>query len=252
MKTKTIMAGFVVLLLMLFSFSFALAENETDNVSGETPVLISAPPDVEINNISEEEATGNLFWKKADIWFTLNQEKKAEKELRLAELQLVRARVAAKNKNINAMENALEAHRNLIEKVQNRISKFEDKNSAADLKNSTNKLVGLQRAIEVHELRIERLNVLLNNSNLSADEIANIQARIDQAESNTQHLKDVTEAQRKRNELKLKAMNKIKNEFEEDDSSEENETEDELENETEEEDENEFFKGSNGSGNGKN
>lgn len=228
---KTIMAGIVALLLMLFSFSFALAENETNNVSNETPVLISAPVDTEINNISEDEAMGNLFWKKADIWFTFNQEKKAEKELKLAELQLVRARVAAKNNNTRAMESALEAHKNLIEKVQNRISKFEDKNSATELRNATEKLVGLERAMEVHELRIERLNVLLNNSNLSDDEIAKIQARIDQAENNTQHLKDVAQAQRERNELKLKAMNKTRKE-----------TEDEKENESE------TVNGSNGKG----
>lgn len=210
METKKVMIGFVALFLMLFSLSFALAENGSVSLN-ETPNLISVSEDVEINNISEEEATGNLFWKKADIWFTFNQEKKAEKELRLAELQLVRARIAAKNNNTKAMEGALEAHRNLIEKVQARISKFENRDSAKELRNATDKLVGLERATEVHELRIERLNMLLNQSNLSADEIARIQARIDQSQNNTQHLRDVAQQQRERNELKLKAMNQTGN-----------------------------------------
>lgn len=202
MKTTTVL---IALFLMLFSFSFAMAENVDNSSSEDSPMLISAQEDE--GNISESEAMENLFWKKADIWFTFNQEKKAEKELKLAELQLVRARVAAKNNNTKAMEGALEAHQRLIEKIQKRISKFEDKDSAAELKNATDKLVGLERAMEVHELRIDRLNVLLNNSNLSADEIAKIQARIEKAENSTQHLRDVSEAQRERNELKIKAMN---------------------------------------------
>jgi len=206
MKTTNVL---IALFLMLFSFSFAMAEN-VDNSSGEEePMLISAQEDD--SNISESEAMGNLFWKKADIWFTFNQEKKAEKELKLAELQLVRARVAAKNNNSKAMEDALEAHQKLIEKIQNRISKFENKDSAEELKNATNKLVGLERAMEVHGLRIDRLNVLLNDSNLSADEVAKIQLRIEQTENSTQHLRDVSEAQRERNELKIKAMNGTRN-----------------------------------------
>jgi hypothetical protein len=202
MKTTNVL---IALFLMLFSFSFAMADNIDNSSDGDTPMLISAQEDD--SNISESEAMGNLFWKKADIWFTFNQEKKAEKELKLAELQLIRARVAAKNNNSEAMMNALEAHQRLIEKVQNRVSKFEDKDSAAKLRNATDKLVGLERSVEVHELRIERLNVLLNDSNLSADEIARIQLRIEQAENSTQHLRDVSEAQRERNELKIKAMN---------------------------------------------
>lgn len=194
---KTIMTGFVALFLLFFSFTFVLAQNETFNASANDTVqaIISGPE--EINNISESEASGNLFWKNFDIWFTFNQEKKAEKELRLAELQLVRARIAERNNNTPAMEKALEAHRVLIDRVKGRIARFD--NTTGNI----TKLVGLERAIEVHELRINRLNYMLNNSNLSADEAANIQARINQAENNTQHLKEVAMEKRERIEQRI-------------------------------------------------
>lgn len=231
---KTIITGFVALFLMLFSFSFALAENDTANVSivsNETPMLISAPVDVELDNVSETEATGNLFWKKLDIWFTFNQEKKAEKELKLAELQLVRARVAARNNNTRAMENALEAHKQLIERVQERISKIENGNASQ-------KLVGLDRAIQVHQARIARFNAQLNNSNLSAEQIEKLQEKIEQVQENTDHLREV--AQEKRDRIEQRAMNLSEERSREKDMNRtRNEIQDELENQTEEENENE-------------
>jgi hypothetical protein len=215
MKKTTI--GFVALFLMLFGFSFALAENDTLDsslVSNETPMLISAQVDVELDNVSEKEATGNLFWKKLDIWFTFNQEKKAEKELKLAEFQLVRARVAARNNNTKAMENALEAHKQLIERVQERVSKIENGNASE-------KLIGLDRAIQVHQARIARFNAQLNNSNLSAGQIEKLQERIGQAQENTDHLREVANERRLEFEKRFRERN-----VSDDDSNNENETED--------------------------
>jgi len=227
---KNIIIGLTALFLVLLSFSFALAENDTINasiVSNETPMLISAPINSEINNVSEEEATGNLFWKRFDIWFTFNQEKKAEKELKLAELQLVMARVAERNNNTKAMEMALKAHQNLIDRVKMRISRF-DINST-DL---TAKLLGLERAIEVYQLRIDRLNVKLNRSNLTTEEVVRIQARIDQAENNTQHLMDV--AKEKRDRIEQRAINRSEERSRQRDMNRtRNQTEEEDENESE-------------------
>jgi hypothetical protein len=213
MKTK--ITGFIALFLMLFSFSFALAENETVN-SSDVPMLISAPVEDSVLNeteaIDETEAAGNLFWKRAGIWFTFNQEKKAEKELKLAELQLIRARIAARNNNTQAMENALEAHKKLIERVQERVSKIENGNASE-------KLTGLDRAIQLHQTRIARFNAQLNNSNLSAEQIEKLQERIEKAQENTQHLREVADERRLEVRNKLRERNVSK-----DDSNDENET----------------------------
>lgn len=216
---KTIITGFIALFLMLFSFSFALAENETVNVSEEViPTLISAPVEDSVLNETEEvtetEATGSIFWKRAGIWFTFNQEKKAEKELKLAELQLIRARIAARNNNTQAMENALEAHKKLIERVQERVSKIENGNASG-------KLTGLDMAIQAHQARIARFNAQLNNSNLSAKQIEKLQERIEQAQENTQHLREVADERRLEVRNKLRERNASN-----DDSNDENETED--------------------------
>ena len=210
---KTIITGFIALFLMLFSFSFALAENETVNVSEEViPTLISAPVEDSVLNETEEvtetEATGSIFWKRAGIWFTFNQEKKAEKELKLAELQLVRARIAARNNNTGAMENALEAHKKLIERVQERVSKIENGNASG-------KLTGLDMAIQAHQARIARFNAQLNNSNLSAEQIEKLQERIEQAQENTQHLREVANERREKLELRLNAVNGSKEQLRE-------------------------------------
>jgi len=200
---KTIITGFVALFLMLFSFSFALAENETTNESA-TPMLISAPVENTSMEVEDNETVSDsqVFWKKVGIAFTFNQEKKAEMELKLAEMELIRARIASKNNNTNAMVKALEAHQRLIARVQERVSKFDEK------KNSTERVVGIERAIQAHEAKIARLNNLVaTNPNLTAEQIANIQARISQAENNTQHLRDVAEAKLDKLELRRLAMN---------------------------------------------
>lgn len=236
----------MALFLMLFSFSFALAENVSDNSSNEnTPMLISAPVEAGDLNESEveNEAKGNLFWKQMDIWFTFNQEKKAEKELKLAEFQLVRARIAAKNNNTRAMEGALEAHRRLIEKVQERVSKIENGNASE-------KLIGLDRAIQVHQARIARFNAQLNNSNLSAEQIENLQEIIEKAQENTQHLREVA------NEKRLEVGNKLREKnFSDDSSNDENETGDnseDLEDDSEDSSDDELLGSENGSRNGRN
>ncbi len=194
------MTGFVALFLMLFSFSFALAENASVNDSvnnSDVPILISAP--LVDDNVSESEASGNFFWKQADIWFTFNQEKKAEKELKLAELQLVRARIAERNNNTKAMEKALEAHQKLIERVKERISRFDNTSG------NVTKLIGLERALEVHQFRIDKLNETLGNANLTAEQREKLQERLGQAQENTDHLIEV--AQEKRDKLEQRKMN---------------------------------------------
>jgi len=162
----------------------------------------------EINDdLNESVSDFDMGMAKLGLWFTFNQEKKAEKELKLARLELIRARVFAKNNNTVAMENALEAHDRLLEKIQTRINSLQEDSTKEGTKKSVDKLIGLERAIAVHEARIQKLKDLIaSDSNLTEEQIANIQEKLSKAENNTEHLKDVQEAKKEKIKTKLMAI----------------------------------------------
>ena len=201
MKTQKQIAIFAFAVLLLTSLmAFAIAEEVSDQAVDQTTV--NAIND-ELNGSANAVDVGMA---KLGIWLTFNQEKKAEKELKLAKLELIRAKLAAKNNNTAAMEKAIDAHNRIIEKIQARINSIDGKVTKEGIQNSVSKLVGLERAIEVHEARIAKLNEILASENLSEEQIANIQARIEKAENSTAHLKEVQAAKIDKFKTKLKAV----------------------------------------------
>lgn len=188
MKTSIILLiALVAVGLILTVMPLVAAE---DNISSDaTPVLISANPnttqtvsDAESDlNVSEDVSSWRMGWKQVGLWFTFNQEKKAQKELELAKLQLIRAKIAAKNNNTVAMEKALEAHDRLIEKVQARVDRISKSNAGGNL-------TGLDRAIAVHEARIEKLNGILENGNLTETQKTKLGQRLAHIENVTAKL----------------------------------------------------------------
>lgn len=130
--------------------------------------------------------------------------------MEVAELELIRARIAAKNNDSKARINALEEHRKFIGRVQNRVSKIDEK------KNSADKIVGIERTIQAHETRIERLkDILVNNTNLTAEENARIRESISRTENNTQHLGEITRNKLDRIGIRRVAMNANKGKIKE-------------------------------------
>jgi len=209
MKTLMII-GLIAMLLL--SVAGVMAEDAVDENASE-PSLISEPStiDQETSDAIDEELNGSVSpvdegMTRLKLWFTFNQEKKAELELKLARMELVRARIAAKNNNTNAMEKALEAHNKIIAKVQERINKINVESTKEKIKETANKLIGLERAIQVHEARIAKLNEILANENLTTEQMAKIQNRLDQAENNTAHLKDVQAAKIDKIKTRLMAI----------------------------------------------
>ncbi len=142
-----------------------------------------------VDDLNENESINGLKmgWRNVEIWFTFNQEKKAEKELDLARLELIRAKIAAKNDNSVAMEKALDAHQKILDRVEKRVGKV--------------KLTGLERAIQVHEARIAKMNEILANANLTAEQKTKIEAKITKATNVTAKLSELN------NEKKEKAGN---------------------------------------------
>ena len=190
MKYKILGIALLVIMLSLVAMPLMTAE---DNVSTETTDSVISTQTTAVETVSddldESENVGavRMSWEKFSTWLTFNQEKKAEKELKLARLELIRAKIAAKNNNSVAMERALDAHQKLIERINERMNKLEARNLSSD------KLVGLDRAIEVHEARIAKMNEILANANLTADQIARIEAKIAKAENVTSNLGAIQE-----------------------------------------------------------
>jgi len=102
------------------------------------------------------------------------------------------------------MEKAIEAHNRIIERVQQRINSIDGESTKQGIRNSETKLVGLERAIQVHEARIAKLNEILASENLTDEQRLRVQAKIEQAENNTAHLNEVKDA--KEDKLKTRLM----------------------------------------------
>ena len=204
-----------VLALMLIAMPLVLSEENNTNelvvLSSEngtdTLVLDSETMDEINDDLNESVNDFDIGMAKVGLWFTFNQEKKAEKELKLARLELIRARIFAKNNNTAAMEKALESHNRILERVQERIESLDSKSTKEGAKKSAEGLIALERAIQVHEARIQKLNdLLVSNTNLSEEQITKIQEKIAQAENNTAKLMELELEKKEKLKIKLMAV----------------------------------------------
>jgi len=203
-----LITGLVAMLLV--SMATVMADDNTSafatanlsNVSEGTlispnPISENASADqtavADVNdNLNESVSAGSLFMERVKLWFTFNAEKKVEQELKIARLELVIANHASKNNNSDAMEKAIDAHDKLIAKMQEQMASIREK--AAKLNKTDEKLTALDRAIEVHGLIVAKLQNILANANLTANQTAKIEARLEKSLNNTEHLKEVQSA----------------------------------------------------------
>lgn len=166
-------------------------------------VIAIAHAQTEATDLNDSDVSGfKVQLKELKTMLTLNQEKKAQLELELARLKLIQAKIAAKNNDTVAMEKALEAHNKLLERVNATVNAMSNKGG---------NITGLARAIQVHEKRIELLNTILASKNLTAEQKAKIEAKIEHAENITAKLKALQE--------------KLQNKTEENETAEQNCTE---------------------------
>jgi hypothetical protein len=223
MKIYTILA-FAFAMALVFAMPFVLAENETlveTNETSEETVIAPAPDATapvdtttvdaetvaEINDDLNESVSGmRIGWERVKLGLTFNNEKKAMQELKLARLRLIQARIAAKNGNEVAMTKALEAHERLIERVKKRVNAIDGASDNESARLAAAKLVGLERAIEVHEARISKLSELLASENLTEQQRAVVEQRLAKAEENTAKLKEVQAAKKESIKTKLRAV----------------------------------------------
>jgi hypothetical protein len=213
----------MIFALMFATMSFVIAENEsTVEDTNQGDLLISPVPTLYSENVSdnsstieaelemnESASTGDVIGQQFRNWFIFNQEKKIEAELRLAKLRLIQAKIAAKNNNTEAMERAMDAHDRIMGRIQERMDRLDDHSDLNGLNDSAIELDGLQRAIQVHELRVEYLQNVLNNSNLSEQQREKIELRLEKAQNNTAHLIQVSDDREEEIKTKLMAVGNL-------------------------------------------
>ncbi|HLF53659.1 MAG TPA: hypothetical protein VI544_00610 [Candidatus Nanoarchaeia archaeon] len=226
-KLYTIMA-FTVMAMLLFSVAPAFAQEDgtvvndsttttddsnTTTDSADTSTNDSTTDDADTDelddNLNESVSAGKVGWENFKLWFTFNNEKKAIQELKLARLRLIQAKVAAQSGNDDAMQRALDAHDRLIDRVKSRVDAVNGESSGKGIRSSAEKLVGLARAIEVHEARISKLNEILASENLTDEQRAKVEKRLSKVEENTAKLRDVQENKRDKLKTRLRAVTNL-------------------------------------------
>ncbi len=215
-----------VLMIAAFAVPLASAEDATDTTSDATDdssaaidlyddtsnlpegVVISPAPestDTEQSlELDESVSGGKIAWRQFKLWFTFNQERRIEGELELAKLRLIQAKIAAKNGDSEAVEKAIEAHERIMNRIQERMGKLESASDSKGLGDSADKLVGLEKAIQVHERRIAYLGKVLDTADLTDAQRAKIETKLAKMEENVGDLTALQE--RKMEKIKTKLM----------------------------------------------
>lgn len=220
-KLYTLIA-FVLMATLVFAMPLALAEeteNETPVADDSTDSVIAPAPDttevdaataLEINDDLNGSASGlRIGWERLKLGLTFNNEKKAMQELKIARLRLVQAKIAARNNDTEAMQNALEAHNRILERVQARVNAIDGASDEKGARNAAEKIVGLERAIEVHEARISKLNEILASENLTDEQRAKVEEKISKAEENTAKLRELEAEKKDKIMTKLRAVSNM-------------------------------------------
>jgi hypothetical protein len=209
MQTK-IMYTSIIALMLIASLSFVMAEDNSsdaialyDDTSNLSDGIVISPAPQVIDDFNET-SSWKTGWQQIKIALTFNQEKKAEMELKLAEMRLNQARHASKNNNTEAMQRAMDAHDRIIQRIQDRVQKVESKSNENSTKEKIGSLYALQQAVQVHEQRVAKLGAILENDNLSEKQKEVVEMRLQKAQNNTAHLQEV-QAQ-KEDKLKTKLM----------------------------------------------
>ncbi|MCX8159063.1 MAG: DUF5667 domain-containing protein [Candidatus Pacearchaeota archaeon] len=202
MKNYAIIA-FALVSLLAFS-AFALAEEAVVSTEAtQEEAEISAEP-----GITPDSAFYGLKlgWEKLGVAFTFNQEKKAQKELALAKKRLMEMRKMAEKGNVKAMERAQQKHDALIENAQARLALIQEDTTETKAKLAAEKVIGIERALKAHQNRIEVLQDILAEKNLSDEARTAIESAIERMENRTKVMEQKLEERKERVKTRLRAI----------------------------------------------
>jgi hypothetical protein len=213
---KSIYLAFGAAMLLVLAAPFALAEDSAVAVNAGDASVTAAASDTlsgDAGTTPDSAMYGlKLGWERAKLWFTFKQEKKAEKELQLARLRLVEARIMAEKGNVKAFQRAQEAHNALIERAQARLAAIQEDTTEANIKENLKKVSWLEVAIEVHENRIAVLNEILAEKNLSEEAKTAIESAVARMENRTEAMKQKAEERKEKIKTRLKAVAELTDE----------------------------------------
>ncbi|MDP1695315.1 MAG: DUF5667 domain-containing protein [archaeon] len=205
---KTNVLAIALIGLMLFALPIVAAEEtldasaqaEVDSIASDN---LAADPGVTPDSAMYGLKTG---WEKLGLMFTFNQEKKAQKELALAEKKLLEVKKMAEKGNVKAMERAQERHDALLERARLRLDSIQEDTEESQVKITAEKIVGLQRAIAAHENRIEVLKDILAEQNLSDEARTAIETAVAKMENKTQAIEQKLEERKDKIKTRLRAV----------------------------------------------
>lgn len=187
----------------------------------EAEAAVTASADAETTEMSADPGTTpdsaiyglKSGWEKVKLAFTFNQEKKAQKELELAKLKLLELRKMAEKGNLKAMERAQIRHDALVESAQARLAAIQEDTTEAKAKLAATKVIGLERALQAHENRIEVLKDILAEKNLTDEARAAIETAVERMENKTAAMDQKLEDKKDKIQIRLRAITE-KNESE--------------------------------------
>lgn len=205
---KTNILAIALIGVMLFALPIVVAEENLDaSVQAEVEAISSDNLDANPGTTPDSALYGlKTGWEKLGLMFTFNQEKKAQKEIALADRKLLEAKKMAEKGNVKAMERAQARHDALIESAQARLDALQEDTKEAQVRTTAEKIVGLQRAIAAHENRIEVLKDVLAEQNLSDEARTAIEAAIVKMETRTQAIEQKLEERKDRIKTRLRAV----------------------------------------------
>jgi hypothetical protein len=210
MKAYTITA--LALIGVLLFAGFALAEaaaNVTTPTDTETTEM-SADPGITPDSAMYGLKTG---WENLKLAFIFNQERKAQFELKLADLKLLELRKMAEKGNTKAMERIQTRHDILVEKTQARLAAIQEDTTEARAMIAAANVIGLEMNLKSHENRIEVLKDILAEKNLSEEARTAIESAVDKMENKTSAMEQKIEEKKDKIQTRLRAITE-KNESE--------------------------------------
>jgi hypothetical protein len=186
MKTNTLL---IALFLGLFFMAPSFAQDSLED-PGVTP---------------DQASYGlKLGWEKFKLAFTFNQEKKAEKELKLAEKRLIEAEYMAQKGNLEGFERAQENHDKLLEKARIRLEKINEEGSQEKVNERVRTITGLEIALMNHEQNLERFRLRLEQRNLTEEQQAKAEEILERMQNQTEKFELKIES--KKDNLKTRVM----------------------------------------------
>ena len=230
--TLTIMA---LVFVSLIAFSAIAEETEDPTTSPTNDIAITTTQ--EYPELAKEPGITpdmpvryglKLGWERASLAFTLNKQRKAEKNLELAEKRLIEMKKMLEKGKIEQAEKLRERYENRIEKSEEILAELKEDGKEEVIIENIKKNIKLQLKIGRNEAVIEALKDYLEEKNLTEERREKAEDILEKLSNRTEKLKEKAEEREEKVKDRLRAVTN-KNESEINEIVDKLETEEGLE-----------------------